>query len=146
MFGTKLKYPRSRYPTPVIIEPRNFNWLPVAGAIGVDRKILGTFSERGVWLEMVRMAEGARWTSTDPVAIRLVVVLAGDGTVGNTRVGHLTAIHVAPGEELKLQASADAVLFVIGLPPIQLPTIESEEYDLEEFSDERSIPADIETV
>ena len=145
VFGTKLKYPRSRYPTPVIIEPKNFNWLPVAGAAGVERKKLGSFSERGVWIEMVRMAEGERWTSTDPIAIRLLVVLAGEGTVGNTRVGQLSAIHVAPGEELRLQASADTLLFAIGLPPVQLPTIESEEYDLEEFSDDRSM-ADSETV
>jgi len=133
VFGVRLKYPRSRYKGIVVAEPDRFNWLQLAGAPGVEHKFLGAFSERAVWVEMVRLHAGATWTSTDEKARRLFVVLSGEGRIDGEPVGQYTAIQVEPGETLRLAATARLSLFEIGLPPIEQPVAESREFDFDEI-------------
>jgi len=133
VFGTRLKYPRSRYKDVVIADPAYFNWLRVAGAKGVERKPMGAFSERGAWIEMIKVQAGASWVSSDPHARRLLVVLSGDGEVDGQTVGYLSALQVDPGESLRLAATSQMEIFLIGLPPIEPPVAESDKYDLEEL-------------
>jgi hypothetical protein len=133
VFGVKLKYPRSRYKSPIIANPKCFNWLRLAGAAGVEHKYMGAFSERGVWIEMIRLRPNAAWSSLDPRARRLFVVLSGNGQVADQPVGYLTALQVEPGETLDLRAASDELtLFLIGLPPIETPAVESDQFDLQE--------------
>lgn len=133
VFGTEIKYPRPRYKSIVISDPSCCNWLPVPEAAGVERKFFGVFSERGVWTEMVRLQPNTSWTSDDPHALRLLVVLSGSGNVGVTPIERLTAMEVAAGERMTLTARSELELFLIGLPPVVLPVHESSEYDLEEL-------------
>jgi hypothetical protein len=132
-FGTRLKYPRSRYKGIVIADPKRFNWLHLAGAAGVEHKYLGAFSERAVWIEMVRLHADVTWTSTDPKARRLFVVLSGEGSIDGQAINRHGSIQVDPGETLRLKASANLQLFEIGLPPIEQPVAESDQFDLEEM-------------
>jgi hypothetical protein len=133
VFGVRLKYPRSRYKSPIIANPKCFNWLRLAGAPGVEHKYMGAFSERGVWIEMIRLRPNAAWSSLDPRARRLFVVLSGNGQVADQPVGYLTALQVEPGETLELRAANDELtLFLIGLPPIETPAVESDQFDLQE--------------
>jgi hypothetical protein len=133
VFGVKLKYPRSRYKSPIIANPKCFNWLRLAGAPGVEHKFMGAFSERGVWIEMIRLRPNAAWSSLDPRARRLFVVLSGNGQAAGQPVGYLTALQVEPGETFDLRAANDELtLFLIGLPPIETPAVESDQFDLQE--------------
>ena len=133
VFGVKLKYPRSRYKSPIIANPKCFNWLRLAGAPGVEHKFMGAFSERGVWIEMIRLRPNAAWSSLDARARRLFVVLSGNGQAAGRPVGYLTALQVEPGETFDLRAANDELtLFLIGLPPIETPAVESDEFDLQE--------------
>jgi len=127
VFGDRIKYPRPRYKSIIIADPKVSNWLPIRGAAGVDRKFLGTFSERGVTVE-------------DRDALRLIVVLSGDGSVDGTKVTRLSALQLDAGETLSLYATTEMELFSIALPPVQLPTVPSAEYDLEELPGE-PVPA-----
>ncbi len=140
VFGDRIKYPRPRYKSIIIADPKVTNWLPLSGVAGVDRKFLGTFSERGVTVEMIRIAAGAQWRSEDRNALRLLVVLSGDGTVDGAGVAHLSALQVEAGETLALSATTEIELFSIALPPVQAPTVPSTEYDLEELPGE-PVPA-----
>jgi hypothetical protein len=130
VYGTAIRYPRPRYKNIVIADPKCFNWLPVTR--GVERKFMGAFSERAAWIEMLRLAPGATWSSTDARAKRLVVVLSGEVRVGDRPLGELSALEVDAGEQLALTATNEAQLFLIGLPPLALPAVESDQYDLEE--------------
>jgi hypothetical protein len=133
VFGTHIKYPRPRYRSIVISDPKCYNWLPLPGATGVERKFFGMFSERGVWTEMLRLKPGAVWSSDDAHARRLLVVLSGSGAVGDTSIERLTALDVVANESLTIAARSELQIFLIGLPPIVLPTQESSEYDFEEL-------------
>jgi hypothetical protein len=142
VFGERIKYPRPRYKSIIIADPKMFTWLPVAGTVGVENKFMGSFSERGVSVEMVRVRAGAEWTSSDAVANRLIVALWGEGRVDTSAIPALTAIEVSPGETLRLAARSEMELFVIGLPPVRTPAVSSAAYDFEELpSEPAAVPA-----
>jgi hypothetical protein len=125
------KFPRPRYRNVIIADPKRFNWLPVPSAKGLEHKHLGSFTERGVWIELLKLDSGADWTSTDPGARRLFVALSGVGRVEDQEVERLSALQVDAGEELHITAAQQLELFLIGLPPVPPPSGESEEqFDL----------------
>jgi hypothetical protein len=132
VFGAKLKYPRPRYKDVVIADPARFHWLPVRGARGVSRKFLGAFSERAVSIEMLKIEPRATWSSSDAVARRLLVVLSGSGAVAGEPISYLTAIETHPGESLEISADSEMELFAIGLPKVEIPRMESDQYEIEE--------------
>ena len=135
VYGERLRYPRPRYRNVIIAEPRRFHWLPVPTAPGVDRRYLGSFSERAVWLEMIRLRCGAAWSSTDERSRRLIVALSGRADLVRQPVGRLTALQVEPREHLHLTAGADTELFVVGLPPVAALPTASGQFDYVEITD-----------
>jgi hypothetical protein len=116
----------------IIADPGRFRWLPDADR--ADHKYLGAFSERGAWIEMIRLRPGAHWSSTESRGRRLMVVLSGRGTCGPTPVERLTALQVEQGETLHLVAATDTELFVVGLPPV-VPSGDAQEFDYVEITD-----------
>jgi hypothetical protein len=136
VYGERLKYPRPRYKNVIIVDPGRFGWLPVAGADHVRSRFLGSFSERGAWLEMIRLRPGARWSSTEPRGRRLIVVLSGRGVSGPVPVERLTALQVEPEECLDLSVDVETELFVVGLPPVVVAPEEPDQFDYVEITDD----------
>jgi len=140
VFGSRLKYPRSRYKDVVIADPANFHWLAVRGAPGVVRKFMGAFSERAVSIEMIKMTRAARWSSTSAESRRLIVVLSGSGVAAGRSISHLTAIQADAGERLEICASDELELFVVGLPRVETPEAASGSFESEESEGESIQP------
>jgi hypothetical protein len=128
----KQKFPRPRYKSVIIADPANFHWLPLKQASGVEHKYIGAFSERGVWIEMIKVDAGTTWTSSDPTARRIFVVLSGGGSVEGQEVGRLAAMQADPGEELRVTAAEELVLYLCGLPPVELPAVQQDNFDVVE--------------
>ncbi|MEU8978632.1 hypothetical protein ACFVXW_19920 [Streptomyces sp. NPDC058251] len=126
----EIKFPRPRYNGVVISNPTHFNYLPVPGWPGVERKHIGTYTERRFWIEYIRIAAGAEWIAGSDDARRLTVVLSGAGTVEDTAIGRLAAVEVDPGEKARYVATDELVLFNVGLPPIQEPAVPSDQFDV----------------
>jgi hypothetical protein len=120
---------RPRYDGVIKFDPARFNFLPVAGTVGVKRKFFGAFTERAFWIERIKIAAGARWVSTEDNARRLIVVLAGAGEVAGVGIGRLAAIQAEAGEVLAVAAAEELELHVVGMPPVQLPRV-PQEYDI----------------
>jgi hypothetical protein len=125
-----IKFPRPRYNNVVILNPAHFNWLPVPGVAGVERKSFGSFTERAFWIEMIKIDAGAAWPSTSEGARRLIVVLSGTATIGGLALGRLTAIQADAGEKLHFGATEETVLYIVGLPPVRLPAAQSAQFDM----------------
>jgi hypothetical protein len=123
------KLPRARFSDVIKFDPCRFNYFPVDGQPGVERKFFGAFTERAFWIERIRIAAGARAMSYDDKARRVIVVLSGRGAVDGTEVGKLTAIQAEGGETLVVGASEEMELHVVGIPPVQSPAV-PEEYDI----------------
>jgi hypothetical protein len=117
-FGRKLEYPEPRYSGPIIIDPNSFRWKSSGAAPGVERRHLGTFTERGTWAEMVRLRPGVRWTLVAENARKLLFLCSGRGSADGERLSAHSAIQIDPGERVEI-ASADAIeALMFGLPPI----------------------------
>jgi len=56
----EVEYPAPRFEEPVVMFPRNFNW--VNAGDGFEVKRLGGFGERGLELSFIRGARGAQHT------------------------------------------------------------------------------------
>lgn len=130
VFGERLKYPMPRYQNVVMADPDRFNWIPVQGARGVSHKFLGSFSERGAWTEIVKLAPDATWTSTDETARRLLFVTSGNGLIGADVVGRYTAIQAEAAEALTVVAAEELQIFLIGLPPVVVPGDNEAEFEI----------------
>jgi hypothetical protein len=125
-----IKFPRPRYENVVSMSPAHFNWLPMPDAVGVERKYMGAFTERGFWIEMIKVDAGAEWVSTCDGARRLIVALSGIATVEGTHIGRLAAIQADAGEKLRVNVTEETVLYIVGLPPVELPNIPSDQFDI----------------
>jgi hypothetical protein len=126
----RIKFPRPRYRDIIVADPANYNWIPMPGAGGVDHKFIGSFTERGTWIDMVRIAPGATWTSTHADARRVLAVLSGDGEAHGVRLGWMGAVRADAGEELSITATTEMELWLIGLPPVPVPKVETARYDI----------------
>jgi hypothetical protein len=126
----EVKFPRPRYNGVVVSNPTHFSYLPVAGWPGVERKHIGTYTERQFWIEFITIEAGAEWVSTSEDARRLTVVLSGAGTVEDTEIGRLGAVEADPGEKARFVATDELVLYTVGLPPIELPAVPSDQFDI----------------
>jgi hypothetical protein len=125
----EIRFPRPRYHSVLIMDPARFNWLPQPGADGVEGKYFGAFTERGFWIEYVKVSAGATWASTSELGRRLMVVLTGTGIAQATPIGRLAALQVEAGNTLRITAVDDLVFYVVGLPPVVLPTAPSDQFD-----------------
>jgi hypothetical protein len=125
-----IKFPRPRYNNAIILNPTHFNWLPLPGVAGVERKYFGSFTERAFWIEMIKIDAGAEWLSTSEGARRLLVALSGTATVDGIEIGRLAAIQADAGEKLHVSATEEMVLYIVGLPPVQLPSTPSDQFEV----------------
>lgn len=108
-----LVYPKPRYEAPVLMDPRNYDWVPVAGASGVAEKVLGVFTERRAGVGFLRLEAGAGHTLN---ARGVYFVLSGTGTVQGDSFRRMTTVHVDQGERATFAARETAEILHLGLP------------------------------
>jgi hypothetical protein len=116
IFGRRPVYPKPRYTDPIIMSPGAFDWVPVAGARGVEAKLLGSFTERIIVAEMFRLDPGARLEFAGGSAIGLGFVIEGQGQLGDRPIGQHSAFEVGPAERSTLAATASTTLLSFRLP------------------------------
>jgi len=113
--GRHMSYPKPRYRAPIMLDPQNYDWLPIAGAAGVNEKLLGTFTERQCAAALVKIARGAIYAAGGR---SIYLVLAGTGIVGEAPYRALTAAHLASGGTAEFVARDETVLLRLVLPDL----------------------------
>ncbi len=108
-----IAFPKPRYPGPIMMDPQNFVWVPVAGAPGVSEKLLGVFTERRTEASLLRLEAG---TSYAAKGNGVYLVLRGAGHVGDAPLRKLTAFHVGRGGSVTVTASEETEITRFGLP------------------------------
>jgi hypothetical protein len=117
-FGEKLEYPSPRYSAPIIMDPQSFPWVTDSHDAQVSRRNLGSFTERGVWAETLRLSENAHWASRDDHARRLLFILSGSGKCGDTSFAQYSAIQIEKGDTVDISANGETEILLFGLPPV----------------------------
>jgi len=111
--GRPMVYPKQRYHDPLMMEPQNFAWVPVAGAPGVEEKLMGVFTERRTEAKFVKLAKGA---TVKLEGRRIHFVLSGAGTVDGKAFRKWSVAFLETGEHATLTATEPTELMVWGLP------------------------------
>jgi hypothetical protein len=115
MNGQRMEYPKPRYRDPILVDPQNYEWLPVAGTPGVSEKPLGTFTERHCGAALIKLARGA----THRAGARSVyLVLSGAGIAHNATYRQFTALHLDDGEEIDIVARDETEILRLVLPDL----------------------------
>jgi hypothetical protein len=123
--GRRLEYPKSEVSQPVFLYPAEFAWHQEAGATGVRRKALGSFSDRGLRMSILEVAAGAQ-AGLAPHSI--VFVLAGQGAAGTGHWKRHATLRTGDAHE-SIRAEALSELLEIHIPPLSssrtLPAMET---------------------
>jgi len=110
--GERMEYPKPRYRDPIMVDPANYEWLPVGGQAGVAHKPLGTFTERQCAAEILRLERGAAYRA-DGRSVYLV--LRGSGSVADAAFRQLSAFHLEDGERAELVAREETEILRLAL-------------------------------
>lgn len=117
--GKKIKYANPRYDRPIHMHPDNFNWVRLDEGIAIKR--LGTYTERGTTLYMLRLEAGTSHQFEESDSRRLVFSIDGEGIVGGETYEQYSAVRLEKGEGVNLTADRVTELFIIDMPPQPVP-------------------------
>ncbi len=113
--GRRIEYPEPRYGGPLLIRPRNFQWV-AKGAAGVFARQLACLTERNLDIAMLRLEPRACQRFAERGGDRLIFVTTGEGEIDGQGLRRHSAVAIEAGECAEIRASAAMELLVVGLP------------------------------
>ncbi len=116
IFGKPVRYPKPHYDSPVLLRPERFDYLPRKDAPGVSARHLGTFNERRLGLEMLRLDAGAAVDIGDSDRTTLVYGVSGFWNVAGNEGSPGAAFEMLKGSRERLSAKTQGELYVFSLP------------------------------
>ncbi|NOX51291.1 MAG: hypothetical protein GXP16_12275 [Gammaproteobacteria bacterium] len=120
--GQKISYPRPRFDNPIIMQTDNFQYLDIAGAAGVQRKVLGSFGERRLTIGFLRFDAGATMELDGKNSgAHLFYVLTGEGEIKGQPCEPGSAIHITDDEAVSFSARTASEIYYLRLPS-RIPT------------------------
>jgi len=115
MNGQRMDYPKPRYRDPIVLDPANYEWLPVDGMPGVAEKPLGSFTERQCGASIIKLDRGATYRAGER---SVYLVLSGSGIAHDAPYRQYTAFHVDDGEEADIVARDETQIVRLKLPDL----------------------------
>ncbi len=121
--GEKIRFPKARYTTPVIMKPQHYKWLPDRRHAGVEHKHLGSFGEYRSAVLLMRLLPGASLPAHHQEDAEVCYLVEGSiRYAGKTWTGgktqdtgaYMYIPHDAEVEELS--SDGGATFFIISLP------------------------------
>ena len=114
--GRPIAYPPERYDQPILMNPANFAWVAERAQPGVARKFLGSFTERGTRIELMKLDPGAKAALGEDNTRLLLFAIGGAGEAAGEAWEKHAAFQIEPGESASISATAAAELLLIALP------------------------------
>jgi len=115
MHGRRMDYPTPRYRDPIMLDPQNYAWRPLAGTPVVSEKQLGTFTERQCGAALLKLTRGAIYRAGGR---SVYLVLSGTGIAHDAPYRPLTAFHLDEGETAEMVARDESVVLRLVLPDL----------------------------
>ena len=115
----KLEYPKPRYTRPILMKPENFTWkedCSVGSTESAYRKHLGTFTERAVLAEMIKVEKGGRLELKPINGVQLVFVYKGEGELGGEKLVKESALRLEPGQQATISSMSNMEALHLVLP------------------------------
>ncbi|KAE9364174.1 hypothetical protein N431DRAFT_519400 [Stipitochalara longipes BDJ] len=117
----KLVYPQPRYTKPILMKPENFAWKNVANGGGVGaayKKHLGTFTERAVLAQMLKVERGGQLKIEAVDGFQLVFVFEGEGEVDGKKLVKESAFRLMGGQEATLSSDSSLKALHLVVPAL----------------------------
>ena len=114
--GRPLKFPKPRYTAPILMDPAHYQWQPIEGAFSAYEKRLGSFTECGTSMSVVRLDPGANWTAEGRT---ILFTVSGEGRAGDRPLRDHTTIFLDHDETVTLTAGQGCELLCLGLPDLR---------------------------
>lgn len=108
-------YPKPRYSRPFMMDPANYEWIPLDDAPGGREKFLGVFTERRTTVRFLRLDPGA---SLEGGGRSLFFVIDGEGTVAGERLQRCTTVYLQRGERARFAAASPVEMLHLGMPDL----------------------------
>jgi len=113
----RIAYPKPQYREPIIIDTDNHPWIALAGAVGVEAKLLGTFSSANTRAALYKLDRGATFTASGRGNF---IVLSGKGKVADQPYSEFTTLYLEDDEESEFVADESTEILLLGLPSSKL--------------------------
>jgi hypothetical protein len=98
-----------------MLDPANYEWLPVDGMPGVSEKPLGSFTERQCGASIVKLARGTTYRAGER---SVYLVLSGSGIAHDAPYRQYTALHLDDGETADIVARDETQIVRLKLPDL----------------------------
>ncbi|HEY7383194.1 MAG TPA: hypothetical protein VH743_05950 [Beijerinckiaceae bacterium] len=112
-----LEYSAPRYNAPILMDPENFDWVPVDGSPGAFAKDMGTFTERCCGVGFIKLEAGSTFEADG--ARDIYVVLSGTGTVEGQGYRLHTTVMLDRGERAQFTAKEPTAMIHMRLPDLR---------------------------
>ena len=113
--GRDLVYPEPQYATAVMMHPDNYQWMPLAGASGVEEKLLGVFTDCQIPCAFYRLQPGATFTAHGR---GVFMVMSGHGAVEGATFRRFTSVYLDTGETTRFKADQVSEILLLGMPDV----------------------------
>ena len=115
--GRPVEYPKPRMTEPVHFRAAHLPWVDVQGQRGVQRKELGSFTERHIGLACLKLDANAVYAPATEPQERIVFITSGSGHFGPGEAwSRYTAAHLAANEAPAMTATTATEALVLFLP------------------------------
>lgn len=111
-----IKYPKPRYTAPVIMDPRNSDFLASPDEPGVQRKTAGVFTERLIEVGYIRVSQGSTLKEVAVRAPTLLYVLEGRGLGPAGEWKAETVVELRTKEDTTVTADQEMLICYVTLP------------------------------
>jgi hypothetical protein len=111
----RMEYPKPRYRDPIMVDPANYQWLPVAVMPDVWERPLGIFTERQCAATLVKLARGATYRAGGR---SIYLVVSGSGIMHDRPFRQYTALHLEDGKEVDVVARDQTEIVRLVLPDL----------------------------
>jgi len=114
--GRPLQYPKPRYPQAIMMDSSHYDWIASLGHTGVERKLLGMFTERRTEASMIRLAPG---TGLNVSGRSIYFVCSGSGRTGSEPLRRFTAIYLDHDETATFATDTEIEMLHLGMPDLR---------------------------
>jgi flavodoxin len=114
--GKKLVFASPRYDDIVLMNSESYDWIET-GTPGLFTKLLGTFTERGTRITLIKVDAGANFNTGSRSSIEVLFMSKGRITVNDKTYGEKTAIELLPSDDpVDIKAKDESLFFSVTLP------------------------------
>jgi hypothetical protein len=108
-------YPQAQYGGQILMDTKNYRWIPLDGVPGVEEKAYGTFSDCKMRGASYKLDPGASFAATGR---GIWLVLSGSGSLAGTPYRKFTSLYLDSNESATYRADETSELLLMGLPDV----------------------------